>query len=76
MYILIAVLAAVISSVSTWLVAKSYFKGKLVGALRIDRSDPDEDPYLFAEITKGIGDISRFQFVTFEVIDKSYLPQN
>lgn len=45
-----------------------------VGHLRIDRSEPDEPPKPFLEVTNGtIESISKKDFIMLKVIDKNYL---
>lgn len=46
-----------------------------VGQLRIDRSEPDEPPRPFLEITKGssIESISKKSFVILKVINENYI---
>lgn len=39
------------------------FCRNFVGTLRVDQSDPTDAPYLFLEIEKGMGDISRKKYV-------------
>jgi energy-converting hydrogenase Eha subunit F len=46
---------------------------KVVGVLRVDRSDPDEAPYLFLECEKT-PDLNQ-KYVTFEVLHKNYISQ-
>ena len=45
---------------------------KPIGDLRIDNSIPDEPSYLFLEINEGVGDISKYDIVTFEVLNEDY----
>lgn len=45
-----------------------------IGALRIDRSDPTDNPYMFLEIKKGVGDISRRKFVVLRVKREDFIP--
>lgn len=47
---------------------------KSVGSLRIDKSDPSEAPYIFLELKKGIGDISRKKFVILQVKEEDFIP--
>ena len=49
-----------------------------IGNLRIDRSEPDEPPKSFLEVTKGhsIEKIAREKFVILHVINESYISQN
>ncbi len=42
-------------------------RSKSVGSLRVDTSDPDDDPYLFLELSKDIEELYRKKYVTFKV---------
>lgn len=44
-----------------------------VGNLRIDLSDPEEPPYLFLELIKDVGDISRKKYVLLRVNVKDFI---
>ena len=46
-----------------------------VGTLRIDRSDPNEAPYMFLEISKDVGDISGRKMVLMDVSNENYISQ-
>jgi len=74
MEILIAVIiSSIVSSLVTIWLRKDY--KKVVGTLRIDSSDPEDEPYIFLELNKGVGDVSRRSVVTLKVSTKSYLSQ-
>lgn len=74
MEILIAVIiSSIISSLVTIWLRKDY--KKVVGTLRIDSSDPESEPYIFLELNKGTGDVSRRKVVTLKVSTESYLSQ-
>lgn len=45
-----------------------------VGSLRIDASDPDDNPYLFLELSKDIGEIYKKKYVMMKVNLKSFIP--
>lgn len=49
-----------------------------VGNLRIDRSEPDEPPRPFLEVTRGISieSIAEEKFVILKVINENYLSSN
>lgn len=47
-----------------------------VGTLRVDRSIPDEEPMIFLEIYRGVGDITRRRYVRLDVKDENYLSQD
>lgn len=69
-YIAIIVSCIVSSLVTIWL-RRDY--DKIVGTLRIDSSDPESDPYIFLELNRGTGDVSRRKVVTLKVSTESYL---
>ena len=56
---------------------RAIMKGKTVGRLRIDRSEPYERPRMFLEL-KGITPdiIAMYKIVTFEVINENYLSRD
>lgn len=45
-----------------------------VGDLRIDTSDPDDNPYLFLELSKDLNFIRRKKYITLKVNTTSYIP--
>ena len=47
----------------------------LAGKLRIDNSDPDDGPYLFLELSKGLRYISLAKCVLLWVETKDYNPR-
>lgn len=52
-------------------------KRKKIGALRMDRSDPNEAPYLFLELDPdGMRKINRFKTVVLRVKLENYIPRN
>lgn len=50
------------------------FRAYFVGTLRIDRSDPDDQPYMFLELDKGVGDISKKKHVILKVRNQDFIP--
>ena len=65
--------SAFISSIITQI----FLRSKQAGTLRIDRSDPDDGPYLFLELEKDchVDVIAKRKYVKFEVRDESYISQ-
>lgn len=56
------------------LVSKFVFKDKPIGSLRVDKSDPDSEPYLFLELDAGgMSDIYKKQSVRLHVKIKNYI---
>ena len=51
-----------------------YLKGKsdICGNLRIDRSQKDESPYLFLELSKEVNDICGKKYVVFKVRNENF----
>ena len=47
---------------------------ELVGDLRIDTSDPDDNPYLFLELSKDLNFVRRKKYITLKVNTISYIP--
>lgn len=57
------------------MVMKFATRKRPIGRLRIDRSDPDDQPYMFLELYKNVGDISKQKNVTLEVSNENYISQ-
>lgn len=53
-----------------------FLKVKTIGTLRVDRSDPTDNPYLFLELDAGtnVNTIIRSKYATFRVKVKNFLP--
>ena len=75
----------------SWLIAPSWLIGFLlgiclvkitnrkrtIGTLRMDRSDPNEAPYLFLELNRdGMREIEKRKIVSFKVDLKNYGARN
>ena len=45
-----------------------------VGELRIDRSDPTSEPFLFLKLYTDVRTISGMTTVTFDVLNENFLP--
>lgn len=48
---------------------------RTIGALRVDRSDPEDGPYLFLELTSGPEVIQHKKYITLKVDTRSYISQ-
>lgn len=66
--VIFALIGGVIGAILTKLISPT----KTIGTLRIDMSDSD-GPYLFLELDKGVGDISREQYVQLKINTESYI---
>ena len=49
-------------------------KEKSIGTLRVDESDPSEEPYLFLELSRDVSTVRKKKRVILDVLDESYLP--
>lgn len=45
-----------------------------VGSLRVDQSIPEDDPYLFLELTKNVSTILKKKFVVLKVRAEDFIP--
>lgn len=50
------------------------FRAFLVGILRIDTSDHNDNPYMFLELSKGISKIVAKKYVILKVNTKNLVP--
>ena len=48
-------------------------KSRKVGTLRVDRSDPDDEPYMFLELKSGPYEIAYKRFVILDVKSEDYI---
>ena len=47
-----------------------------IGTLRVDQSDPTEQPYLFLELDKPVESVINKKYVLFRVSKKNFISQN
>ena len=74
---MIYVMCGVIGVLFGFIFAVLLQKRKKIGTLRMDRSDPNEAPYLFLELDPdGMGKINRFKTVVLRVRLENYIPRN
>ncbi len=72
------VIIAFVAGVAGGYILKAFItnRQKVVGTLRVDHSEPSEEPYLFLELKKdGIESIQKKKEVLFKVDLDSYLPR-
>ena len=53
-----------------------YLIVRSVGTLRVDQSDPTEQPYLFLELDKPVESVTNKKYVLFRVIKKNFISQD
>lgn len=51
------------------------FRLFLIGTLRIDTSDPQNEPLMFLELFRHVDDISKKQYVVMKVSTQNYIPR-
>jgi len=56
-------------------VTLSIFRMWFVGSLRIDTSDPEDGPYMFLELSKGMNNISSKKYAILKVKPKNFIPR-
>lgn len=71
LYIVLVLVGVGIGVVFTTLMNRK----KPIGVLRIDQSDPDDNPYLFLELSRDPHEIYNMDFVTLEVKVKNFVSQ-
>jgi hypothetical protein len=49
-------------------------RSKTIGYLRVDTSDPYDEPYLFLELKKNVSNVCAKKYVTFEVKVEDFIP--
>lgn len=69
--ILALVIGVLIGVVATVIITQI----KSVGSLRIDTSDPDDNPYLFLELSTEVRDIYRKKYVLLKVNTNNLIPR-
>ena len=47
----------------------------MIGNLRVDRSDPDDNPYIFLESSVGLDSIEKMRYVLMDVKVENYISQ-
>ena len=53
-----------------------YLAARSIGTLRVDQSDPTEQPYLFLELDKPVESVINEKYVLFRVIKKNFISQD
>lgn len=67
-------MTAIITLIIGFLLGAAVFHRRPVGNLRIDRSDPDDPPYLFLELSSDVGRFLHKKYVVLRVRAENFLP--
>lgn len=71
-----SIIIAYILGIFTALIGIRVFKRKPFGVLRVDHSDPNYGPYLFAELFGDIPSLETKDEVVMKVVVKDFIPHN
>lgn len=71
MEFIIIFMAGVFVGISIMLIV---FRTYLLGALHVDKSDPEDNPYMFLELSKGVDAITSKKYVILKVNLKNFIP--
>ena len=52
-----------------------WFRKHIAGSLRVDQSDPDDQPYLFLEMEKKLSEVLKKKYVILKVNIQNYISQ-
>ena len=53
-----------------------FLAARSIGTLRVDQSDPTEQPYLFLELDKPVESVINEKYVIFRVNKKNFISQD
>lgn len=68
------VIAIIVGAIIGVLITLLIFSTISAGNLRVDQSIPEDDPYLFLELTKSVSTILKKKFVVLKVRAEDFIP--
>ena len=68
------VIAVIVGGIVGMLATLLIFSTISAGNLRVDRSIPEDDPYLFLELTKSVSTVLKKKFVVLRVRVEDFIP--
>lgn len=68
------VIAVIVGAVIGVIVTLLIFSTVSAGNLRVDQSIPEDDPYLFLELTKSVSTVLKKKFVVLRVRAEDFIP--
>lgn len=68
------VIAVIVGAIIGVFVTLLIFSTISAGNLRVDRSIPEDDPYLFLELTKSVSTVLEKKFVVLKVRVEDFIP--
>lgn len=57
------------------IIAIIIFRCRIVGSLRVDNSDPSENPYIFLELEHNLDAVYKKKYVVLKVKIKDFIPR-
>ena len=72
---LYTIIAFVLGAIIGVFVISAVFGRKAIGFLRLDHSDPEDNPYLFLELSKDLPNFSNKKYVILKVKVQDFIPQ-
>ena len=69
------VIAIIVGAIIGVLITLLIFSTISAGNLRVDQSIPEDDPYLFLELTKSVSTVLKKKFVVLKVRAEDFIPQ-
>ena len=70
------ILVFVVGLIVGVITASTMLRSRAVGSLRIETSDPDDNPYLFLELSKDVSVIYKKRYVTLRVNTQNFISHN
>lgn len=67
-------IAVIVGIIVGAIVAMLIFSAFSVGNLRVDHSIPEDDPYMFLELTKSVSTVLKKKFVVLKVRAEDFIP--
>ena len=68
------IIAIIVGAVIGIIVTLLIFSTVSAGNLRVDQSIPEDDPYLFLELTKSVSTVLKKKFVVLRVRVEDFIP--
>lgn len=73
--ILTVIINIAIGIIIGYVISRSVLHLKTIGKLRLANSDPDEEPYLFLELSKDISMICKKKYVVLRINSNDFIPR-
>lgn len=68
------IIAVIVGAIAGMLITLLIFSTISAGNLRVDQSIPEDNPYLFLELTKNVSTVLKKKFVVLRVRVEDFIP--